>query len=754
MMPNHRDGWLWLVFFLLSILILSGFYAVFQAFGWSPEPDRIFTEILFQGRDAVDLWNPDAFMGLPVYSDTNGIASLSIPDALLYSLLTPLSGFVNIYLLYILLNFLLFAAGIYMLGRRVNLHPLAVLITALLAYNLPGFLLMSGIEYGRHLLAVSLLPLFLVCLYRLFSHLRPWSFAVCTLALAVLLQRGSVPVIIVTLWSALFLTVAMGLFKKLPLVRLLGKLVLVPALFLSALLLSAYTWLPVLEYVGAAVPLHEKLTVLPLQIVSVLLPSLTQSTHPHFSLPLLYTGGLLYFFGLMLPKYKKAGFAVAAGLLLCVGLLFTDHSMIAIVALPLVFLAGSVLGLDAVLAPRDKNQSVFKSYAVIWGMLFVLLFSALLVFRSQLYDAFIQFFGLLQLNQKTVLYYQILEEWALHLFLFAVIAILVSNARRMNLYLWSGLVLFLLVADFTWVNFESLNALHSNQAEPAAVSKREDTNKRVFNSHASAASARLNITGGGGNCLQHYYEILRETGYHLPDRPWIRNPFLAKYYRTVFRQGDVLEQPVPAQQVMPARLVLDYACMDMFNVGTIISALRIQDARYKLLNKKSPFVYRNTTALPFAFFSDTVMVVSDSKAALDSMKSANFNPAVTALLFEPPPLAVHPPDSIHITWHRRDACRYQMDVFVDQPSCLVISENYYPRGWRAFIDGQRVKSYRTNVCLKSVFMQPGEHRIEFLYQPLSFVTGLWISGAALLALLVGAAAPGVSRIRKKLMAEK
>ena len=51
----------------------------------------------------------------------------------------------------------------------------------------------------------------------------------------------------------------------------------------------------------------------------------------------------------------------------------------------------------------------------------------------------------------------------------------------------------------------------------------------------------------------------------------------------------------------------------------------------------------------------------------------------------------------------------------------------YAEGWRALIDDEPAPIYRTNHMFKAIVLPPGNHRVEFVYNPSSFRTGLLIS---------------------------
>ncbi|MCK4649150.1 YfhO family protein, partial [bacterium] len=60
---------------------------------------------------------------------------------------------------------------------------------------------------------------------------------------------------------------------------------------------------------------------------------------------------------------------------------------------------------------------------------------------------------------------------------------------------------------------------------------------------------------------------------------------------------------------------------------------------------------------------------------------------------------------------------------------------YYP-GWKAYVDGKEEKIYQANYILRAVYLGPGKHDIRFIYDPLSFKVGTYISLITALFLLL------------------
>jgi hypothetical protein len=76
---------------------------------------------------------------------------------------------------------------------------------------------------------------------------------------------------------------------------------------------------------------------------------------------------------------------------------------------------------------------------------------------------------------------------------------------------------------------------------------------------------------------------------------------------------------------------------------------------------------------------------------------------------------------------------------MQRPGFVVVSETAWP-GWRAWVDGRRVKLAGANHAFLAVYVPQGEHRVRLRYLPRSFVAGRAISiGTLLLVALVTAA---------------
>jgi len=81
-------------------------------------------------------------------------------------------------------------------------------------------------------------------------------------------------------------------------------------------------------------------------------------------------------------------------------------------------------------------------------------------------------------------------------------------------------------------------------------------------------------------------------------------------------------------------------------------------------------------------------------------------------------------------------------------SLAVFSEIYYPKGWKAFVDGKEIEILRANYVLRALQLAPGEHKIEFRFEPQAYIIGNKVMMVSSIILLL-AIAFGLFKIRKQ-----
>jgi hypothetical protein len=92
--------------------------------------------------------------------------------------------------------------------------------------------------------------------------------------------------------------------------------------------------------------------------------------------------------------------------------------------------------------------------------------------------------------------------------------------------------------------------------------------------------------------------------------------------------------------------------------------------------------------------------------------------------------------SIELTKYEPNVLTYRSNN--GQAGMAVFSEMYYPKGWKAYIDGKVSPIFKANYALRALRVPAGQHLIEFKFQPTVVTEGSKISlaSSAILALIV------------------
>ena len=150
-----------------------------------------------------------------------------------------------------------------------------------------------------------------------------------------------------------------------------------------------------------------------------------------------------------------------------------------------------------------------------------------------------------------------------------------------------------------------------------------------------------------------------------------------------------------------------------------------------LLKANTVKLYRYGKAFPRAWLVEKARVM-EPKAMLSRMAEKGFDPRQEVLLEESIPLgSISPREEGGEQEGRAELLsernnRIELRVKTPRPAFLVLSDTYFP-GWKALVDGKEHRVYQADYAFRAVVVPEGEHRVVFLYRPLSFMVGLVIS---------------------------
>ena len=198
----------------------------------------------------------------------------------------------------------------------------------------------------------------------------------------------------------------------------------------------------------------------------------------------------------------------------------------------------------------------------------------------------------------------------------------------------------------------------------------------------------------------------------------------------------------------------------MLNVKYIVLDKEINSPDMQLIySGDKTFVYRNRSALPRAYFVNKV----EQKPAIEIInlvKSSQFDPADIAFVEEDKPDIDEPDSTAFIKIENFGDERAEIKVKAGGNNFLFFGDTYMTgetdyklltvhTGWKAFIDGNETKIYRTNHGFRGIVVPRGEHQIEFVYKPESFIISKYLSLSLSSVIMLGLIIGIVLNLRKK-----
>lgn len=187
---------------------------------------------------------------------------------------------------------------------------------------------------------------------------------------------------------------------------------------------------------------------------------------------------------------------------------------------------------------------------------------------------------------------------------------------------------------------------------------------------------------------------------------------------------------------------LDSPLLDLLGAKYILTTSEIGIDKYELVfdgEGKDIEIYENKEVLPRAFIVHRVEVLLEKEKALDRLSSDSLDPGQVVIIGqELPTLEV----AMNVEAPLKDNSEAQIisyglnDVTIkaqmENPGFLVLTDIYYP-GWKAFVDRQERELYRADYIFRAVYLEAGDHQVRFVFEPLSFKIGLYLTLFALLA---------------------
>lgn len=161
---------------------------------------------------------------------------------------------------------------------------------------------------------------------------------------------------------------------------------------------------------------------------------------------------------------------------------------------------------------------------------------------------------------------------------------------------------------------------------------------------------------------------------------------------------------------------------DVYNFYVLnnnMNVLNMLNTKYIIIENEEGaiFPYPNEEASGNAWFVNEVKTLPTENEVLLSLDSLNFK--TTAVTSEQLNLkttyAVDSTATISLVTHQPNYLKYKASN--SNEGLALFSEVYYANGWKVFVDEVEQPYYRLNYVLRALPLEPGEHIIEFKFEP-------------------------------------
>ncbi len=152
------------------------------------------------------------------------------------------------------------------------------------------------------------------------------------------------------------------------------------------------------------------------------------------------------------------------------------------------------------------------------------------------------------------------------------------------------------------------------------------------------------------------------------------------------------------------------------------------------------WLYRNPEALPRVFLASNALRAEED-AALDVLAAGKADPREVVIISGDVDLADHEPGSMArglpgvIYGVEYSSQRIVVSAHLWRPGWLVVSDLFYP-GWRCRVDNEETRIMQADYCIRGVAMPEGDHTMEMVYEPASFLIGLFAALACAVSCLL------------------
>jgi len=316
--------------------------------------------------------------------------------------------------------------------------------------------------------------------------------------------------------------------------------------------------------------------------------------------------------------------------------------------------------------------------------------------------------------------------------------ILLKTKNRINLKHFKTLIVLLIFVDLAYfgmkyINVENPERFFAKQEAVRFLEKDQGLYRVAVVSNSSLGIIRQYVASR--------YEIQLIEGV-----TGVQIEHFKKFLDLVGNRSFLIRDPEPIQDIFYPQL------LDLLNTKYIATDKEFDFSNFELVHfneTSSLHIYENNNYLPRAFIVPNTKILTSEGEIFSELRSDSFNPKEYIILEEDPNVPLNNPSTYkeaEITYYSPN--KITVSVNLENSGFLVLSEVWYP-GWKAYDNEKEVKIYKTDYTLRSVYLEKGNHTVEFVYDPDSFKHGLNITLITLLGIVMYFTYLIIAKIRQR-----
>lgn len=191
----------------------------------------------------------------------------------------------------------------------------------------------------------------------------------------------------------------------------------------------------------------------------------------------------------------------------------------------------------------------------------------------------------------------------------------------------------------------------------------------------------------------------------------------------------------------------------LFGIRYLMSTIELQNydfemtGSYELIGiRERYFFYENTDAMPRVYLAARYEVEPNRDTARARLENGEAGTGELVLLADDPGCEISGSGgTATITDYQPNEVTVRVEV--DGPGLLVLSDEY-DDDWRVQIDGEDADLLQANIALRGLCVPAGSHTVRFVYRPWAFYAGVIVSAVSGLALAIFGAVMGWRMYRR------